>query len=106
MAYRADEFGCKPSCTTTVYKKQVEGYARNTFAIALPSRSFRAPNEYKFYTKIVSPKVEVLKEYEIYDFNGILGSVGGSLGLFVGFSFLDCLLNLVNRAYYWNLSLK
>ena len=32
------------------------------------------------------------EEYKVYDFNGILGTVGGSLGLFVGFSFLDCML--------------
>ena len=42
--------------------------------------------------KIDSSEVKVNEEYKVYDFNGILGTVGGSLGLFVGFSFLDCML--------------
>ena len=43
----------------------------------------------------------VEEEYWIYDFNGIVGMVGGSLGLFIGFSFLQCMLyfliNLHNK---------
>ncbi len=39
-------------------------------------------------------------EYEVYDLSGIVGSVGGSLGLFVGFSFFDCLMVAARRAYY------
>ena len=42
--------------------------------------------------KIDNSEVTVQEEYKVYDFNGILGTVGGSLGLFVGFSFLDCML--------------
>ena len=42
--------------------------------------------------KIDSSEVKVQEEYKVYDFNGIIGTVGGSLGLFVGFSFLDCML--------------
>ena len=42
--------------------------------------------------------VKVHKEYEVYDFNGILGSVGGSLGLFIGFSFLDMMMYLMSKA--------
>ena len=34
-----------------------------------------------------------MKEYQVYDFNGIVGSVGGSMGLFVGASVLDLLLS-------------
>ena len=29
----------------------------------------------------------VMKEYKIYDTTGMIGTVGGSLGLFMGFSF-------------------
>ena len=42
--------------------------------------------------------VKVHKENEVYDFNGILGSVGGSLGLFIGFSFLDMMMYLMSKA--------
>ena len=43
------------------------------------------------------PKIKVEEEYKVYSFSGIVGTVGGSLGLFVGFSFLDCLLLGVKR---------
>ena len=36
-------------------------------------------------------KIEVHKEYLIYDFGGLVGFVGGTLGLFIGFSFFDFL---------------
>ncbi len=34
---------------------------------------------------------ELHEEYKLFDFNAIVASVGGSLGLFLGFSFLDCI---------------
>ena len=43
------------------------------------------------------PKIKVEEEYMVYSFSGIVGTVGGSLGLFIGFSFLDCLLLGVKR---------
>lgn len=44
------------------------------------------------FIQIRTSDIIVEEEYEIYDFNGIVGTVGGSLGLFVGFSFLHCML--------------
>ena len=46
---------------------------------------------------LVGPEVKVEEEYVVYSFSGIVGTVGGSLGLFIGFSFLDCLLLGVKR---------
>ena len=46
-------------------------------------------------------EVKVEEDYRVYDFNGILGSVGGSLGLFIGFSFLDMMIYLMRRAKKW-----
>ena len=46
-------------------------------------------------------EVKVYVEYKVYDFNGILGSVGGSLGLFIGFSFLDMLMYLMRKGRNW-----
>ena len=43
-------------------------------------------------------KVKVYEEYKVYDYNGILGSVGGSLGLFIGFSFLDMMIYFIDKA--------
>ena len=40
-------------------------------------------------------EITVHEEYVVYDFNGIVGMVGGSLGLFLGFSFFDVILLLI-----------
>ena len=43
------------------------------------------------------PKFKVEEEYLVYNLSGIVGTVGGSLGLFIGFSFLDFMLLGVRR---------
>ena len=40
--------------------------------------------------------VKTFKEYPIYGVTDVIGFVGGTLGLFVGFSFLDSVVRLVN----------
>ena len=51
------------------------------------------------FKAIIETKVVTMyEEYQVYDFNGFVGSVGGSLGLFIGFSFLDMILYLINKA--------
>jgi hypothetical protein len=37
------------------------------------------------------------EEYLLFDFNAIVSAVGGSLGLFLGFSCLDFLLRLLAK---------
>ena len=37
-----------------------------------------------------SDHITVLEEYLIFDFTSILVAIGGSLGLFLGFSFFQC----------------
>ena len=39
----------------------------------------------------VSKTKEVYEEYLVYDVAGFIGSFGGTLGLFVGFSIADCI---------------
>ena len=36
-------------------------------------------------------RLEVHQEYLVYDFEGMIGSIGGTLGLFIGFSLLSTL---------------
>ena len=43
---------------------------------------------------IVTPEKIFYKEYLVYDGIGMFGSIGGSLGLFVGFSILDSLFSM------------
>ena len=37
--------------------------------------------------------VEIISESILYDFNSIVSAVGGALGLFLGFSFLSCIMS-------------
>jgi hypothetical protein len=46
-------------------------------------------------------EVEVEQEFVLFDFNAILSSVGGSMGLFLGFSFLDCTMKLIHNSRRW-----
>ena len=59
--------------------------------------------QYPHWLEVLIEKrdVKVEEDYRVYDFNGILGSVGGSLGLFIGFSFLDMMIYLMRRARKW-----
>ena len=50
----------------------------------------------EIYSSFTAPTVVVSEEYLIYDSVGMIGSVGGSLGLFLGFSFLGLLSDLID----------
>ena len=41
-------------------------------------------------------EVEVFEEYLIYEITSVIGSIGGTLGLFIGFSFFDIFAKLIN----------
>ena len=42
--------------------------------------------------------VDQRREFVLYDFNSMIANVGGSLGLFLGFSFLDFVCMVINLA--------
>ena len=44
----------------------------------------------------VSKTKEVFEEYFVYDVAGFIGSFGGTLGLFVGFSIADCVFYVID----------
>ena len=41
-------------------------------------------------------EMAVSEEYLIYEITGVIGSIGGTLGLFIGFSFLDISKKIIN----------
>ena len=41
-----------------------------------------------------SSEIKLQTEYLVYDLNGLVGFVGGTLGLFLGFSFYDTIVKL------------
>ena len=87
-----DETICPKSCSIKkylgeiVYKDDIANYGfsyNNTF--------------YTDFDFAPPYKVKVSEQYLIYDFIGLVGSVGGTLGLFIGFSFYDMISRLCNK---------
>ena len=55
----------------------------------------KIPNVYFAYS-IAPPKTVVVhQEYLIYDTIGLIGSVGGTLGMFIGFSFSGTISQII-----------
>ena len=46
-----------------------------------------------------STEVNLYREIRLYDFNAIVAAVGGSLGLFLGFSVLDSIVLTINSTF-------
>ena len=57
----------------------------------------RNANQFKSYVYIslISEDIIVQENVRIFDGNGIVGTIGGSLGLFIGFSFFSCIKDLM-----------
>jgi hypothetical protein len=76
---------CKPACSSAQYTgsgKEREGYS--------------AKNELILGIVFISTSVTVNEEYLIYDIYSFVGSVGGYMGLFIGFSFFSFGVMIVN----------
>ena len=69
---------CPNSCTQFQFQgkmKSLDGYFNNSKSTGL---------DYLY----LSGYIEVHKEYLVYELDDVIGSIGGTLGLFIGFSFL------------------
>ena len=74
-------------------------------------KNYACTHAYEFWYIYSTPRrIELHTEYYLYDFISMLGNVGGSLGLFVGFSFsgaIGYLLNIILKIYQkWNSSFQ
>jgi hypothetical protein len=76
---------CKPACSVTNYvgsvKENEEGDSDKVAVLGIV---------------YISTSITVHEEYLIYDIYSFVGSVGGYMGLFIGFSFFDFGVMLVN----------
>ena len=75
---------CPTSCETVQYTGKV------LHTIYLDQPSFQ-------WSYDISNQMTVYEEYVVYDFAGFISSVGGMMGLFIGFSFLDLILPCMNN---------
>ena len=90
------QIGCPNECSTWDVHYNIDAYNKDAFYNSgLDYRSRK--NVGNVWMKLLSDTVEVHQEIEVYDLSSIVGSVGGSLGLFVGFSVLQCLLDCYDK---------
>ena len=88
---------CSKTCKTFQYSgsmKQYHNFTNNSREVHL---------EYWFNHK---DEMEVFEEYQIYEITSVIGSIGGTLGLFVGFSFFDISTKLINFLKYHFLNIS
>ncbi len=70
-----------------------------TFSGLFPNNTYVIDLQYASY------RVSVFEEYLLFDTVAFIGNVGGSLGLFIGFSFYDFASKIVEfLARFWNRS--
>ena len=60
------------------------------------SGSSNNPRDTVIFFWFASNETQIHQEYQIFDTNGLIGSIGGSLGLFIGFSFHGALKSILD----------
>ena len=84
--YRLNEvYNCQRDCTIVEYHGEYE---------TLPD--ILGPRNVAIGLYVMDNQIQEKKEYLIYDFNGVIGFVGGTLGLFVGFSIFNIVEHFLN----------
>ena len=84
--YRLNEvYNCQRDCTIFEYHGEYE---------TLPD--ILGPRKVAIGLYVMDNQIQEKKEYLIYDFNGVIGFVGGTLGLFVGFSIFNIVEHCLN----------
>ena len=92
---------CPKSCSTWDYTGSVEAIASKGSAYQLvPSKN---TTYFSLVVRYKPPGIAtVYEEYLIVDFYGMVGVVGGTLGLFIGFSFFNgitFLIDVIKKMY-------
>ena len=79
------ESNCTKMCTTLTYHGSV----------IYGTGSSKNPRNLLIYFWFASKEIKIHQEYLIFDTNGLIGSIGGSLGLFIGFPFHGALISIL-----------
>ena len=79
---------CPKPCTLLEYSGKIDYWQEKTIS---------QKNNFNLKIKYGAPEVVIVhEEYLITDFTGVVGSVGGTLGLFIGFSFFNIVTYLID----------
>ena len=85
---------CPKMCTTLTYHGSV----------IHGSGSSNNPRDIVIYFWFASNETQINQEYLVFDTIGLIGSIGGNLGLFIGFSFHEAFVKLISS--FTNLLLR
>ena len=77
---------CKRPCT-------MKGYEIVSPLISNKVDPYGEINSY-IYVNLITNDTIIEEELHIFDVNSITGTIGGALGLFIGFSFLTCAMDI------------
>ena len=78
-------YTCPKTCHSHMFKGDlVEG-----------SGYFDDPRHTEIYFWFASNETQIHQEYLVFDTIGLIGSIGGNLGLFIGFSFHEALVKII-----------
>ena len=72
---------------------------KTSFKISLKSNTHDKSETAMISMRYDSDEITYLEEYLIFDISDILVAIGGSLGLFLGFSFLQCGFIIFEKSY-------
>ena len=81
---------CPKHCSATQFT------GKRTFILHHDKNDDEGKYEFYWYYLFSSKEIEVNEEYLLYDITGVIGAVGGTLGLFIGFSFRDVIVHIID----------
>ena len=92
MSNAVNSDACKPPCTSAFLNVK-----KSEIMINKPDRN----NISELFFQWEDENVIIEEEYLLMDLNAIVSAIGGSLGLFLGFSWLQVLLQMIQKIENW-----
>ena len=84
---------CEPRCITKEYSGRVNFISQEFLGLGHGNQSADIMFNYGTTSRTL------VQEYKVYDTEGMIGTLGGSLGLFLGFSFYGVLSDVLD--HFW-----
>ena len=87
---------CPKSCKMTSFSGNIQAYPGFSLQMYFNLTNFNYTSYIWFGTSYRSFDVEINKEYLIYNTEDAIGAIGGTVGLFTGFSVLNLFIFIVS----------
>ena len=87
---------CPKSCKITSYSGNIQAYPGFSLQVYFNLTDFNYTSYIWFGTSYQSFDIEINKEYLIYNTEDAIGAIGGTVGLFTGFSVLNLFIFILS----------